>query len=485
MKSFRWTLLFGVAVAGLLAFTVLDQRRAERDEQKKSEESKVIRFKTEDVQKVELKNSTGTYALEKKDKQWFLTAPVSDSADSQVIMGLLESIAGEKSSAVVAEGSELNLDRFGLDKPASSVKLTTATGDSQEVKVGSVQAFNSSVYARIGDEPRVYMVSSSWETQLAKPLRALRDKRPFRAKMKGDVTRVEIKQNKAKGPGAVLVLEKDDKGWKMSKGGDGFPISSGRVTGFVEQVKALRGLDIVSENQNDPKDAARFELKTPSLEIALSGVDAKDAFVLKVAEAAPDVASLAVASSDALPVFAVDRTAIDSLRKSPNDFYDRALPFRFVKAGGTKHEDVARIKVDAKTPTAFKGEFVKAGDAWKLVEGSTSRALQGEADSGKLNELVEKANRLEAVRISPPTPAGKVLAALANESKLELLKASGEALLVMRWGSAITEKGTEDTPEALIVPARTNLVDRTVGIPEGSLKNFSLDQLVQTKTKAK
>src|SRR5205814_1832989 len=82
----------------------------------------------------------------------------------------------------------------------------------------------------------------------------------------------------------------------------------------------------------------------------------------------------------------VNRSLVESLRSTEQDFYERKAPFKFDAAA------VKRVEVDA---PEIKAGFEKKGDAWAIADAG----LQKEADGAKLNDLVEKLSRMEAFRI--------------------------------------------------------------------------------------
>jgi hypothetical protein len=482
MKISRSLVVVGVLVAGLAAFTIYDSKRVEKQEEKKSEDSRLFRLKPDDIQKIEISGKKGAFVLERKDKKWSLISPIQDSADDTMVLSIINSLEGEKSISTVIDGGDLTLSRFGLDKPEFIFKVTGTGGKTEEVKIGSERAYNLSLYVQLNNEPRVLMASSNWEAQLNKNLVDLRDKRPYRAKLEGDVTHLEIK-NKDQ----TLIFDKNEKGWKQTSPAapPEPPIASAVVDGYIEQVKALRGLDIRAEDKDAKGESAKQGLLNPGLEITLANKKSEK-YVLKAAAPATGKANelnppnVPVVGSDAPQVYGVVASAIDPLRKKADDFLDRKFAFQF------KPEDVGRIKIEASGAMSVKAEFVKKGEKWELLPSDDKGALQKEPDSGKLNELAARVSALEAVRF---LETDKAQPKSSSESRIELLKGSGEKVFEMSWGSPIMEKVVgpkmQMQAQATFVPVQTSLLKRKIGVPEASIRALGIDQIFQTPLKTR
>lgn len=473
MKNFRWTFVFGLLVVGLAVFTVWDYKRSNQQAETKEQEAKVVPFKTDEISRIEIQARDAKTVMEKQDDKWKILEPIQDSGDTQAILSLLASVDGEKVKETVAEGPDIHWATYGLDTPVTGYKVTTADGKSRELKIGSIKAYDGSLYGRIGDENRVVLVASNWDVQLSKPVREFRDKRFFRQDPAPAFDSVEVNVNE-RGQKSKVVLKKADGKWHAQGAKDAYPLSEEAVNAYIEQVKNLRAVDF-QEDKDLPGVLAKYGLNQPGVVVRLQEGD-KAPFEIKV-EAPPksvgsDPASnninLHGVSTDLKAVLSVYKPSVDALKKKEEDFFDKKLPFQF------DQKEVGRVKIA--TPSV-NAELIKEGDKWVLAD----KGLQKDVDSGRLDEMLGALSRMEAVRILQPIRKGQTPPKWKGESTLELLKSSGEPVFQLVWGEAVVDQASAGMPEARYAPARTNRVDRLIGVPEGSIADLELSSILKEK----
>lgn len=470
MKNFRWTLVFGLVVAGLVAFTVYDYKRSNQVEEKKNEEAKIVPFKTDDVSRIEIRAKDAKIVMEKKDGKWKLLEPVQDSGDTQSILSLLASVEGEKVKETVVEGPDVAWTPYGLDQPVTAFKVTSNDGQTRELQIGSIKAYDGSLYGRLGDEKRVVLVSSNWDVQLSKPVREFRDKHLFRQDPAPAFDSIEIQVNETDQKSNVHLKKVDGKKWELVGAKDPYPVSEEAVNAYIDQVKSLRAVDF-GEEKDGKGVLSKSGLAQPGLIVRLQEGE-KNPFEIK-AEAPPkkegaEIGNLHVVSSDVQPVLSVYQSGLNGLKKREEDFYDKKLPFQFTVG------EVGRVKIATPSVTA---ELVKEGDKWVPAD----KGLQKDVDSGRLNEMLGKLSKLEAIRFLQPIRKGQKPPSWKGESSIELSKASGEPVFDFAWGEAVVEKAAGGKPETRYLPARTTRVDRVIGVPEASVNDLALASILKEK----
>lgn len=468
MKSFRWTFVFMIAVGALIAFTYWDYQRAQKQAEQEEEARSVVRFPTDQLTKVEILKRGSDLVLEKLDGKWHIVEPIKDLADEQAVMTLFLSFKNEKTMETVVEGASAEeLKTYGLDDPVTRLKLT-AGDQTQEVKIGSVKAYDSNLYAQIGDEPKVYLVSSSWDVHLAKLPKDLRDKHLIRKELKiDDVKKIRMRFGS---DAEVFELVKEGENWSVAKGAPPFPVLTDKVKFYIDALKGIRAQDFVEGSTTKPADLAKHGLTRPVFEFSLYTTDLDKPYVT-ARFAKPDEkpaggpVTLKAMSSDYNEVLIVTRSMLDSAQKPPENFYDKRKPFEFNEA------DVARVEVNS---AKLKGVFVKKDNKWE----SADPDLQKEVDSDKLNQAIAKIRSFEAVRVLEPKDKRPV----KKESIIKLLKASGDLLFELGWGDLVKEKAKMGRPEAQYLPVRTSQAENFVGLPEGELKALDLENWLKAKT---
>ncbi len=494
MKNFAGTYILALVV-GLTAGYVYFFQYKKHQEQVEQKEKNAIVFKAEKekLTHLELVRSTGPLVLEKKDGAWRLTAPVQDLADDAAVSSFIDSLLQERSQEVVAEGDGVVWPTFGLDQPSTRLVAKTSDGVSYEIKIGSVKSYDDQLYARVNDEKKVLLVTSSWDAHLTKLPKDLRDKRLLRSD-KGDYAGIRITRREG-APG--VVLDKIDGKWVLKQGGDPtIPLSKAAVDSYLEKVRALQADDFVNEDKSGA-DAKKFGVGPNSSVLKIELVSAPDAgekaadnkaktagvaptgsFVLEVSAVKPsqidkdkkadDETYRFAVSSDSPAIFRIQKMGQNDLNQAANDFYDKRFPFKVVAP------DVAEFRIN--TPE-LKLEAKKEGDTW-VAEGVPEGK---EIDSAKVTEVLERIGGLEAVRFLGNAPAKGVN---PDKNKIELLSAKGTQLLLVNWGDLLKEKDTSGA-DAQRYHVKSNLAEQALLVSEGSIQGLSLKDILKDKAKDK
>jgi hypothetical protein len=120
--------------------------------------------------------------------EWQIAAPVQARADFSAIEGLVSRLAGLQMKSVV-DAPEADQKKYGLDKPAATVKF--GSGSSQATLALGGPAAEGTVYARDLSRPAVFTVESSVLDDLKKDPAEYRQKDLFDARS-FNATRIEI-----------------------------------------------------------------------------------------------------------------------------------------------------------------------------------------------------------------------------------------------------------------------------------------------------
>jgi len=494
MKRFLWTWVAAVGVVALAFFTVFDGKRIENKENETESQKQVMKLPIDSVARIEIKTRNATTVLDKDpgkpaESAWRLSSPVQDEADFLAVESLLNQAEAEKSHKTVAEGEKLDLKAFGLDEPLTRLMLSDKNGKSVEIRIGSVRAYDGSLYARIGDEKKVLLVSSGWDLMLAKLPKDFRNKRPLRqSELKlADLKRIVLRPKGA----APFELVRGENGpvedgpvedgpvengqfekWQV-KGGEDFPVDGEKVAGFFERIKDFRARDFAEDETAKKAGAALAKAPASVAFYKESQAKAQPVFTMTIAfDPASKTEDYFGRSSDLAQPLLMTRSALDVFDKTAQDFYDRKRPFRFAAA------EIARVEVAS---PELKASFDKKGDAWELAAGD----LRKKADSARLNELVARLSQMEALRILAPQAPKAPQANDKFASRISLKKADGALVFELAWGVVEIEKASGHRPEArfLRASAKTSSEYR-VGIAEGEIENLGLAALVVDESKA-
>lgn len=424
----KGTSLFAAVVAVLVAFTAYDYWSSQKKDEAKAAREQIVRVDKATLKLIEVTGAKNRFRLEKVDDHWNLIQPFQESADQQVVMTYIEQLFGEKSQADVANADDLK--KYGLDAPVLTLHVASASGPEgapreQHVKLGSVRAFDNSLYAQIDNEPRVILVNSSWDFMLSKLPSDFRDTKLYRGPMTVDFDSIKVT-----GTSSYEFARKD--GAYVLKGATE-AVDQAAVKAWLEQIKALRGAAFVE----NPKPGFKAETT-----IALKIAD-KDPYVLQIAHDRDHPQQFEATSSD-LPgarftsrVLASPR-ALDSILLRPENFYDRGAAFAF------DPKQVALVRFNDRGQTR-----------------------ETKVDPGKPDELIEQVSQLKAVRY-----LGRVSNEKKFPSRLTLLKSDGTLVFEMSWGDPVIERSDAGV-ESQIVPVKTNLSKQMVGVPEKLIREIA------------
>jgi hypothetical protein len=185
--------------------------------------------------------------------EWQIAAPVQARADFSAIEGIVSRLAGLQMKSIV-DAPDADQKKYGLDKPAATVKF--GTGSSQASLVIGGKAEENTVYARDLSRPAIFTVESSVLDELKKDPAEYRQKDLFDARS-FSATRIEIAR-----AGQTHVFEKtktknkegqDEEKWRQSAPQSReldqavfdklvSALTGLRATGFVEAAAAAKAL---------------------------------------------------------------------------------------------------------------------------------------------------------------------------------------------------------------------------------------------------
>lgn len=147
-----------------------------------------VRIDRDKLDAIEIVTPARTMRFSKANNEWQMTAPTAGRADYSAVEGLSGRLAGlQMKSIAVSEAADLK--KFGLAKPAATVKL--GTGSSQATLEFGATAEEGSVYARDTSRPLVFTVDATLLDDLKKDPFEYRQKDLFDARSFNS-TRLEI-----------------------------------------------------------------------------------------------------------------------------------------------------------------------------------------------------------------------------------------------------------------------------------------------------
>ena len=150
----------------------------------------VLKLDREKIDALDVTAGGHTTRLEKKNGEWQIVQPPAGRAEFGTVDGLVSRVGSVQMKSIVPDATDLK--KYGLDKPATTVRL--GSGSSQATLAIGGPAEAGSVYAKDLSRPAVFTIESSLVDELKKEPSEYRQKDLFDARS-FNTTRLEIVRN--------------------------------------------------------------------------------------------------------------------------------------------------------------------------------------------------------------------------------------------------------------------------------------------------
>jgi hypothetical protein len=369
-------LLLLVLVAGVGSYIWLQEiPNAEREGKKE----KLVGVDKDAVTGVDLVYPDREIELRKDDKGWRVTKPVDAPADDTVVKAVVATVADADVQKTLDQAPS-DLAPFGLDKPTVTVRLTVKDGaQPPAIAVGKNTAIGGKTYVKKGDDPKLYLTTSSIGYGLNKQVKDVRDKSVLAFK-DDDVTKIEIRPQ----GGAPVTLVKQpgkdapDAAWTVAPGDH--PADPTEVRSYLSSLRATRATDFPDDH---PTDLAKYGLTDPRLAVTVTtGKDATATAqtLLVGGETTEGSQKLVYAKRDDQPtVYALGDWSFRTLGKTAGQFRDKTVL-------GFDPARVGRAVLERKDGGAIT--MARADGAWK-VEGADGKKTKESVVQAYLQDVRE------------------------------------------------------------------------------------------------
>lgn len=386
--------------------------------------SKVFTVDADKIEEVAVTASAGDCTtLKKANNAWQLVAPMTGAADEAESSGLASSLASVEEQRLI-DAQPKDLAVYGLDTPRIEVAFKTAADkDYRRLLIGDKTATGGNVYAKLGDKPRVFLVSSYLETLFDKTTFQLRDK----AILKFDREKVD-----------AIAVDRDKLTVQLGKQGEAWVVkqpwaaradfgaveslmsrlSSGQMKSIVGQPPAAAGAPPqgaaaqagatptpvspgAASQDVVPTPAALKQdgLDAPATRVTLSAGSATTGLIIGKATDTGDVYAKDVSRP---MVFTVEKALADNLAKAPADYRMKNI-FGFRAYTGTRLEVTrggATVIFEKK-----KGTEKDAVEKWTMAQPART------VEDTKIDDLAGKVAGLRADSFVDAVPANAAEAA--------------------------------------------------------------------------
>lgn len=369
------------------------------DDTKKLE--KVFTVESDKIEEVTIKSESGDRTtLKKSGNDWQVVAPTDgqpQAADSSEISGVTSNLSTLEQQRVIDENPK-DLKDFGLAQPRVEVTFKAA-GKSQTLQIGAKTPTGGDLYAKVADQPKVFLIPSYLESTFNRKTFDLRDK----AALKLDAAKVdalEVTTDKS-----TVRFAKTNGKWQVASPAEPRSDSStidnlvSRVAGA--QMKSLApGTDLKEYGLDKPSVTARLGAGSTQATL-LFGKTATEGNVYAKDAARP-------------AIFTVESAIWNDLKKDPSEYRQKDL-FE-ARAFNTTRIDL--VKGTDKYVFEKKKEKDKDGkevEKWKQIS-----PAQKDADADKIASLLSTVTGSRATSfVDKPSGKPELTVTLTSEGNKE------------------------------------------------------------------
>lgn len=381
MRGFRSTLILLVVFLGLLGYIYFVESKRPPDTGSEAK-PKAFSVTADKIEELRVKAASGeTATLKKTSGAWQLVEPVAVPADESEVSSITSNLSSLEVQRVVEENPS-DLKDYGLTSPRVEVAFK-ASGDKdfKRLLIGDKTATGSDLYARLGDEKRVVLVSGFLDGTFNRTPFDLREKNVLKFERE-KVDKVTIA---ARDQAVELVKSGSD--WKVAR-----PVEArgdyGTIEGLITRIQSAQMKSIVAPQATDLKPYGLSPAET-TLTLSAGSSSASIAFGKR------ENGSAYARDLSRPMVFTVEESLSSDLAKGVGE-YRRKDVFEFrafnanrveiTRGGGT----VAFEKV--------KGTGKDANETWRRV----APAPPADVDQSNVETLLTRLANLRAQSFADP-----------------------------------------------------------------------------------
>lgn len=385
MKRGRSAILLLVLAAGLGGYIYfVEMKRAPADEEPKKDRV-FSSLDADQITAITLQASNGDQTtLHKQGAAWTLREPIETRADASEVSGVTSNLATLDISRLIDENPK-SLEGFGLDTPRVKVGFTSADKTQQTLLLGAKTATGGDMYAKLENQPRVFLVPGWLESTFDRTSFQLRDKSVL------SLDRDAVDRLSIIGAPGTIEIARDGEGWRLAQ-----PVNARADTGAVDTLLTrLSSGQMQAMVAEEPKTLDTYGLLPPKTTVrALSAGKTVGELLI----GGPSGESAVHARDASRPmVFTVDTTLASELQRPAAEYRAKDLfvfrPFNANQVTVTR-DGVARVFDKTQTGTG-----AQAADAW------TQTSPAGAVPAATIEDIVSRLSTLRAESWSSSAPA--------------------------------------------------------------------------------
>lgn len=402
---------------------------------------KILTLKQDDISKIELKKKGGDELVLAKDGsgKWQITAPKPLGVEQSTVSPMLSSLSALTSERLVEEKAS-DLGQYGLSDPALTATVTEKNNKTHALLLGDQTPAGNAVYAKLENDPRVFIIASYNKSSIDKSVNDLRDKRLLTVDA-DKISKVELIAKKED-----IEFGRNKDAWQIVKPKP-LRADNGQVEELVRTLTDAR-MDLSGTDQDPKKIASLFAAATP---VAKAKVTAESG--MQELEVRKNKDDYYAKSSAAEGVYKVPSSLGKGLDKGLEDFRNKKLfDFGF--------SDPSKIEIHDGAKSYF---LTKGGDDWWNGSGKKLDAGNAQSVVDKIRDLaaskfVDSGFTTPAIELTVTSNDGKRVekVQIAKKDAGYIARRESEASLYEVNAQAVTdlEKAAEEMKVAAATPSK-------------------------------
>lgn len=387
MRGLRSFIVLLVVAVALGIFVYRDYQRPAGDDGPKKD--KVFTVASEKIEEIAIKSDSGEQTrLQKSGTGWQIVAPVAAQPDTAEVSGLTTNLSTLEVQRVVDE-NPADLKEYGLAQPRIEVSFK-ADGQQQTLLIGQKTPPGSDLYAKRGNDNKVFLIPAHLESTFNKKSFDLRDK----AAVKVDREKLD-----------ALELSVGDRTTRFTRSAGEWQLAQGRadfsaIEGLVGRITGLQMKAIVADAEG--ADARKFGFDKPAAVVRM-GTGSSQA-TLTIGGAAEE--GTVYAKDHSRPaVFTVESSVLDELKKDPSEYRQKDL-FDARSFNATRVEIVRGGQTHTFEKAKVKNKEGQDEEKWRQTSPQTR-----ELDQASFDSLLSAVTGTRATSFVDAAAAAKALAA--------------------------------------------------------------------------
>jgi hypothetical protein len=329
---------------------------------------KAFMVESDKIDELEVKSESGERTtLRRNGKTWEIVQPTPAAVDEAAVSGITSNLSSVEIQRVIDENPG-DLKEFGLAEPRVEIAFKSG-GQQRRLQIGQKTPSGTDVYAKLGDQKKVFLISSYLDSTFNRKTFDLRDKSVLK------VDREKVDSLEVTAAGRTTRFQKVNGEWQMTQPAGG-RAEFGAVDGLVSRLSSLQMKSVVPP---DSPDKNRGLLDKPSATVRIGSGSSQATLLLGAADSEGSV----FAKDGSRPaVFTVEGSLLNDLKKEPSEYRQKDL-FDARSFNTTRLEIVRNGQTFAFEKAKVKDKDGKESEKWRQVAPAAR-----DVDAGKVEALM-------------------------------------------------------------------------------------------------